>query len=149
MIQLQRHDFMQIAVNLIKNAMQATEQSDASEKVVRVRVKRENDFVRIDVTDNGVGIAKKNLTSIFQHGFTTKKNGHGFGLHSSANAAREMGGSLSVESEGLGLGATFTLRLPVQTSCVKLQTSISFDDSDPSKTLDSAIESLGVVATMD
>ena len=57
---------------------------------------------------------------IFAHGFTTKKDGHGFGLHSGANAAHEMGGSLTAESEGLGRGATFTLELPtVATPSVK------------------------------
>ncbi len=62
--------------------------------------------------DTGSGIAAENLTRIFQYGFTTKKNGHGFGLHSGANAAREMDGSLTVASAGLGCGTTFTLELP-------------------------------------
>jgi len=66
------------------------------------------------VADNGVGIPAENLTKIFNHGFTTKKDGHGFGLHSSANAAREMGGLLVAESEGRGRGAIFTLELPIQ-----------------------------------
>ena len=61
--------------------------------------------------DNGVGIPKENLTRIFSHGFTTRKNGHGFGLHSSALAAKELGGALSVHSDGPGKGATFTLVL--------------------------------------
>jgi signal transduction histidine kinase len=52
------------------------------------------------------------VTRIFQYGFTTRKDGHGFGLHSSALAAQELGGSLSVHSEGPGCGATFTLELP-------------------------------------
>jgi signal transduction histidine kinase len=64
------------------------------------------------VSDNGVGIAPENLSRIFAHGFTTKKDGHGFGLHSSALTAEEMGGALSVQSEGVGKGATFTLELP-------------------------------------
>ncbi|MFO1501124.1 MAG: ATP-binding protein [Verrucomicrobiota bacterium] len=65
------------------------------------------------VVDNGIGIDPTNLTRIFQHGFTTKSEGHGFGLHSGALAAREMGGSLHASSPGLGRGATFTLELPV------------------------------------
>ena len=68
----------------------------------------------VAVADNGVGIPAENLTKIFNHGFTTKKDGHGFGLHSSANAAREMGGLLVAESEGRGRGAIFTLELPIQ-----------------------------------
>ena len=69
--------------------------------------------VRVEVTDNGMGIAPENLAKIFGHGFTTKKSGHGFGLHSSANAAKEMGGSLQARSAGAGTGATFVLELPL------------------------------------
>ena len=66
------------------------------------------------VIDNGGGIAPENLTQIFTYGFTTRKEGHGFGLHSAANAAREMGGSLTAASDGPGQGATFTLELPAE-----------------------------------
>ena len=69
--------------------------------------------VRISVTDNGVGIPRENLTGIFNHGFTTKKNGHGFGLHSGALAVKELGGSIYVQSDGAGTGATFTIELPL------------------------------------
>ena len=65
------------------------------------------------VADNGVGISAENLTRIFAHGFTTRPDGHGFGLHSGALAANSMGGSLSVASLGINRGATFTLHLPV------------------------------------
>ena len=69
--------------------------------------------VRISVADNGVGIAPENMTRIFAHGFTTRRDGHGFGLHSGALAASELGGSLHAFSEGLGRGATFVLELPI------------------------------------
>jgi len=70
--------------------------------------------VRIAVVDNGVGIPPENLTRIFNHGFTTRPSGHGFGLHSGALIAKEMGGSLSAHSEGKHKGATFTLDLPLE-----------------------------------
>ncbi|MEO6742142.1 MAG: ATP-binding protein, partial [Chthoniobacteraceae bacterium] len=70
--------------------------------------------VRIQVADNGCGIAPENLDRIFNHGFTTKKAGHGFGLHSAANAATEIGGRLTVQSDGPDRGATFTLEVPLQ-----------------------------------
>jgi len=70
--------------------------------------------VRIEIQDNGVGIAPELLTRIFQYGFSTRKEGHGFGLHSSALAAQELGGSLLVHSEGPGRGATFILELPFE-----------------------------------
>jgi signal transduction histidine kinase len=70
--------------------------------------------LRISVQDQGEGIAPENLKQIFAHGFTTRKHGHGFGLHSSALAAMEMGGKLTVQSDGLGCGAVFTLELPLK-----------------------------------
>ena len=62
--------------------------------------------------DSGVGLDREHLTRIFAHGFTTKRNGHGFGLHSGALAAKQLGGSLWAESDGPGLGASFILELP-------------------------------------
>jgi signal transduction histidine kinase len=69
--------------------------------------------IHIEVRDNGMGIAPEMLTRIFQNGFTTREEGHGFGLHSSALAAQELGGSLRAHSPGPGQGATFTLELPM------------------------------------
>jgi signal transduction histidine kinase len=71
--------------------------------------------VSLAVEDSGVGLPPENLTRIFGHGFTTKADGHGFGLHSCALAASQMGGSLRAESEGVGRGATFILELPLRT----------------------------------
>ncbi|MCP4451865.1 MAG: ATP-binding protein, partial [Planctomycetes bacterium] len=70
--------------------------------------------LRIEVIDNGVGIEPEILDEIFGHGFTTKEKGHGFGLHSSAAAAKAMGGSLSARSQGMGQGACFILELPLE-----------------------------------
>ncbi len=72
--------------------------------------KDKHDFIKI--TDNGCGIRKENLIRIFNHGFTTKKDGHGFGLHACANSMTEMKGSLTAESEGVNKGTTFTITLP-------------------------------------
>jgi signal transduction histidine kinase len=109
-----RHKVLQILVNLLRNAKYALDEQAPAEKRLEIQVSRAGEgMVAILVRDNGVGIAPENLTRIFGHGFTTKKDGHGFGLHSGALAAKQMNGSLSVHSDGLGLGATFTLELPV------------------------------------
>ena len=113
-ITLEKHKAVQILVNLIRNAKHACDASGTADKKVTIRVTHDQDRVRVSVSDNGVGIAPENLTRIFAHGFTTKKNGHGFGLHSGALAAQEMGGSLTVHSKGVGRGATFTLELPAK-----------------------------------
>jgi PAS domain S-box-containing protein len=105
---------LQILVNLIRNAKYAADDGPAVEKVITLRVEPGAEgFVRLTVADNGVGIPPENLGRIFEHGFTTRKDGHGFGLHSAANAAREMKGTIAVHSAGAGLGASFSLELPV------------------------------------
>jgi PAS domain S-box-containing protein len=113
-VQADRTKVVQILVNLVTNARKALEQNKRDQRALRLGIRAGASSVQISVTDNGVGIAPENLTRIFAHGFTTRKDGHGFGLHSSALAAKEMGGSLSVQSEGPGKGATFTLELPVR-----------------------------------
>ncbi len=113
-ITVEKHKVLQILINLIGNAKYACDESKRQDKRLTVRVTNGDDRVRIAVEDNGVGIRPENLTRIFAHGFTTKRDGHGFGLHSGALAAKELGGALHVHSEGSGLGATFTLELPVE-----------------------------------
>ena len=110
----ERGKVLQILVNLIRNAKYAADDGGRAEKVITLRIAPGSaGMVSVVVQDNGVGIPAENLTLIFQHGFTTKATGHGFGLHSSANAAREMKGTLTARSDGPGTGASFTLELPV------------------------------------
>jgi len=109
-----RHVVLQILVNLISNARQALNVLTEGRRVVVRIAQRSSDRVVVEVIDNGMGIPAENLVKIFSYGFTTKKNGHGFGLHSCANAAKKMGGSLHVRSEGAGHGATFVLELPIR-----------------------------------
>jgi PAS domain S-box-containing protein len=108
---------LQILVNLISNAKYAAENGGQSEKTITLRITPgDTGRIRLSVKDNGIGIPEENLEKIFNHGFTTKATGHGFGLHCSANAAREMKGSLTVHSDGPGTGATFILDLPASTT---------------------------------
>ncbi len=83
------------------------------ENTVTIRGRITENRLRIEVIDTGVGIAPEHLERIFSHGFTTKANGHGFGLHSSLLTAKELGGMLRVDSKGINQGAVFTLELPV------------------------------------
>jgi C4-dicarboxylate-specific signal transduction histidine kinase len=111
-----RHKLLQIIVNLIANARDAMLDNTTATTPHRltVRVAATATGATIAVTDTGVGIAADVRTRIFEHGFTTKKHGHGFGLHASANAARELGGSIAIASEGPGRGATFTVEIPLE-----------------------------------
>jgi signal transduction histidine kinase len=113
-----RHKVLQILINLITNAKHALDHRTEDRQLTLRVVPRGTDGVSIEVTDNGAGISPENLNRIFRHGFTTKKNGHGFGLHSGANAAKELGGHLVANSEGTGCGATFVLELPLSCQAV-------------------------------
>ena len=113
-IPLDKHKVLQILVNLISNAGHSLCAESVQQRLLTIGIHRNGGgFVRVSVSDSGAGIDPANLTQIFAHGFTTRKDGHGFGLHSGALAAREMGGSLRAQSKGLGKGATFTLELPL------------------------------------
>lgn len=114
-ILVDKHKVLQILVNLIRNAKYALSDSGRPDRILTLRVRPDGDEkVTIQVIDNGIGIPPENLTRIFAHGFTTRGDGHGFGLHSGALLARELGGELTAHSEGVGRGATFTLKLPLK-----------------------------------
>jgi signal transduction histidine kinase len=116
-VELDKHQVLQILLNLLRNAEDAIDEAAKPEKRIHVRINRFGDGrVRIEVRDNCVGLERENLTRIFAHGFTTKPHGHGFGLHSAALAAKQMGGTLSAESDGPGQGAVFSLDLPLAAS---------------------------------
>jgi len=111
---VERQKVLQILVNLIRNAKYACDESGRPDKRLTLQVRFAGRRAQITVQDNGVGIPAENLTRIFNHGFTTRATGHGFGLHSGALAAKELGGSLTACSAGPGAGATFVLDLPLQ-----------------------------------
>jgi PAS domain S-box-containing protein len=113
LIQVDKHKVLQILVNVIRNAKYACSEMQGGEKRVTVRIRATADSIVVAVIDTGIGIPAQNLERIFNHGFTTRADGHGFGLHSSALAAHELGGSLYATSAGIGQGATFTLTLPL------------------------------------
>jgi signal transduction histidine kinase len=114
-IVVDKHKVLQILLNLLSNAKRACVESEQSTKEVNIRVANGSGRIKVTVSDNGVGIAAANLRKIFNHGFTTWKNGgHGFGLHGSALAAKELGGTLEATSAGHGKGATFILEIPTE-----------------------------------
>lgn len=115
---LDKQKALQILVNLISNAKYAMDEVDQRDKVLTLHIEAADRSVRVIVSDSGIGIPEANLTRIFSHGFTTRRHGHGFGLHSCSLAAKAMGGSLTVASAGVGAGAKFTLELPLEGVCV-------------------------------
>jgi signal transduction histidine kinase len=111
-VSLQRFKVMHVLVNLIKNAVEAMQDS-AGDRVLTVELARRSDrSVALQIADTGEGIAADHLTKLFSYAFTTKPDGHGFGLHASANYIKQMGGQLLAQSDGPGRGARFTLVFP-------------------------------------
>ena len=107
-----KHKLFQIVVNLLSNAKDAVMTRPADDRHIRVVVSAVERSIEIEVHDNGIGISPENASKLFEHGFSTKPSGHGFGLHSSANSAHALGGELQVSSRGEGHGATFRLTFP-------------------------------------
>jgi signal transduction histidine kinase len=112
-LRVDKHKVLQIVVNLLSNARQAMESLTQEERRLVVRLGIEGGRVHIQVVDNGEGLSPEVRERLFTHGFTTRKDGHGFGLHSSALAARQLGGQLLLESKGPRLGTMATLLLPL------------------------------------
>ena len=111
-----KHKVLQILINIFRNATLAMDEGGSGEKRLAISITQAGgEHACIRIRDTGAGIAAENLTRIFSHGFTTRVNGHGFGLHSAALAAQQMGGRLLAQSDGPGLGATFILELPLAT----------------------------------
>jgi signal transduction histidine kinase len=121
-INVDKNKVLQVLVNLVRNAKYACDESGRLDKRITLRTTANEYNVNIAVIDNGVGIPPENLTRIFAHGFTTRKNGHGFGLHSGALAAKEIGGTLTGHSTGPGQGATFILDLPYKSDTAIYET---------------------------
>ena len=125
-VPIEKQKILQILVNIISNAKYALIDKEDLEKIIAIRLSRSDDgWVRIEVSDNGIGISQENLTRIFSHGFTTRREGHGFGLHSAALAAEDMNGRLTALSDGPGRGATFVLEIPYRNAeeerCLAIQ----------------------------
>jgi NO-binding membrane sensor protein with MHYT domain len=112
-ITLDRHKLIQILSNLLTNACDALKDQKGGPRTLTVRIHaRVPDDLVIQVRDSGVGIEPAALERMFEFGFTTKKHGHGFGLHTCAILAKELGGDLAARSDGPGCGAEFMLRVP-------------------------------------
>jgi signal transduction histidine kinase len=119
-ITVDKYKFMEILANLLSNALQACNASNRSNKRVVVKIFQvDSDKVKIVVSDNGIGILPKNLTRLFAFPTIRQSGGHGYGLHNSANAAKEMGGGLTARSDGPGQGSAFTVEMPIQAGARK------------------------------
>ncbi len=112
-IKVQKSKLIHVLVNLFTNSYHAIRKKGEEGGRLDITVESDENTVRIRVVDNGIGISQQNLSKIFQHGFTTRKKGFGFGLHSCANYMEEMGGKIVAESEGEGKGASMTLMFPI------------------------------------
>lgn len=118
---------VEVLLNLFKNSIDAIVEQNATKRVIKIVARYcDEGQISIAVSDTGIGIPAENFTRMFQHGFSTKERGHGFGLHSCANAITQMNGSISAHSDGPGEGATFTVRLPFEPAAEPEATAIGY-----------------------
>ncbi|MBI2481771.1 MAG: PAS domain-containing sensor histidine kinase [Planctomycetia bacterium] len=129
MLRTDKQKVLQILINLVSNAKYALIESDQQDQKIQIRLQSRDDRIRIEVQDNGIGIAADVRDKLFTHGFTTRKEGHGFGLHSAAMAAGELGGTLSASSDGLGKGAVFALEVPIRADTSDGEATLGADTS--------------------
>ena len=111
-----RYKLLQIIVNFLGNASDAVAGNEPGGKHIALRARLADGWLEIAVEDSGVGIAADLLGRVWEFGFTTKAHGHGFGLHSAAVAAQQLGGSVAASSGGPGQGACFSVRIPARTA---------------------------------
>lgn len=109
-IVIETHKLLQILVNLLSNAKDSVLNNGNSEKKIIISFKSTENDCNVTIEDNGVGLESIDPDRIFSMGYSTKPDGHGYGLHTSANLATEIGGSIRAHSEGKNKGACFTLR---------------------------------------
>ncbi len=109
-----KHKLIQILVNLISNAIHAVVNGGKANKEITFGIQKNNDYIIFYVEDNGIGISADDIERVFEFGFKKRPDGHGYGLHHSALVAKELGGELVLESDGLNKGAKFTLRIPIK-----------------------------------
>ena len=107
-----RNQFVSVLNNLIKNAIQACEQKNIEVDTL-VRLSREDKFVRVDVVDQGIGIAEEDKINVFVPNFTTKSTGSGLGLAIARQIIENVEGSIGFVSKE-GEGSTFYFLVPLQ-----------------------------------
>ena len=107
-----KHKALQVIINIISNAKHALVDSDNEIRNIIIVIGEQEGMARLEVRDTGIGIDKGDIHHLFEYGFKKRRDGHGFGLHHSAIVANELGGKISVSSDGLGKGASFVLLLP-------------------------------------
>lgn len=112
-LMLNKSKLTQVLVNLVRNAIQAMERTAGGARVLTLLARRLDDqSIEIEIQDTGCGMTDEVQASLFHHGFTTKENSQGIGLHYCANAVRTMGGAIAASSGGPGRGASIRIRLP-------------------------------------
>jgi len=113
LVMTDRHKLLQIIVCYVSNARDAMLLGGVAPPRIVLRLYRDGDHAVFSIEDTGPGMSEETLSHLWEFGFTTKRNGHGFGLHASVKAARDIGAVLRADSAGLGRGACFSVRLPL------------------------------------
>ena len=114
---LEKAKLIQVLDNIVKNAIESMSDTEGVPRSLTIRTElRDGKRARIVISDTGRGISPDCMSALFTYGFTTKRKGNGFGLHSSALAMSALGGSIRVRSEGIGKGATFEVEFPLQSA---------------------------------
>ena len=115
-VHLEKAKLIQVIVNIIKNSYEAIDQYPKQEKKIIIKstlTDQENPAILLTISDNGCGFTSAEHDNLFTFGYSNKKRGTGFGLHSCANYLIANHGSITANSAGPGQGAEFILTIPL------------------------------------
>jgi signal transduction histidine kinase len=115
-VESDRSLLLQIVINLIGNARNAMVESNCEEPVLSISLSQQDETISLAISDRGCGMSDETLGKVFNAHFTTRAAGTGLGLHFCAITLKRLGGRIKAQSEGLGMGSTFTIELPAATS---------------------------------
>ena len=112
-IKSEKSKLLQVVVNLVKNGVEAMRDADSVERTLAISTHTDSsgENIAISIKDTGMGFAPEDKKKLFTYGYTTKKTGSGFGLHSCANFLIANKGSIEAISDGPGTGAEFIVHL--------------------------------------
>lgn len=109
-VKMNNHLFDWVVENLLRNAIDAMENGKG---VLTATIYEDQQWVSVDISDTGHGIASSKFKKVFQPGFTTKKRGWGLGLSLAKRIIDNYhGGKIFVKDSTIGKGTTFTIKLP-------------------------------------
>jgi len=106
-VKCDREQIGQVLMNLLLNAAEAVDRMGT----IKVSTREEQDWVVVEISDDGIGLTRRELDRIFDPFYTTKDEANGLGLTISKRIVKTHGGCIQIHSKKHS-GSTFSIHLP-------------------------------------